>query len=136
MTAPADQAVRLLLPELAVECYAGTELSFTVPVLQGDGSPVDADQLSSARAQIRLRWESPEVLHSWTTDDPTGMEIVGTTAAGVSVLATGNETATWQREWPRLEVVWDLEVVDTDGRPHRLCRASPFTLHPEITREP
>ncbi len=135
-SAPPDQAVRLLLPQLAVECYAGTPLEFTVPVLQGlEGDPVAASAISSARAQVRLRWESPDVLHSWTTDDPDGMEIVGTTAAGVHIIATGAETATWQQQWPRLAAWWDLEVVDVNGAPHRLCRTSPFIVNPEITRE-
>jgi hypothetical protein len=127
--------VRLDLPEIPVECYAGTGLDFTVPVLGGDGFPVNTVNVLSARAQVRLRWEAVDVLHSWTTDVPAGMEIVGTTEAGVRVIATGAETAIWQQQWPRLEAVWDIEVVDADGEPHRLCRASPFVVNPEITRE-
>lgn len=135
MTAPADQAVRIQLPELSVECYAGTGLSFRVPILQADGSPTNIASVDSARAQVRLRWDSPEVLHTWTTDEPAGMELDGTTAAGVIVRATGAETAIWQQQWSRLSVFWDLEVIDSDGEPHRLCKASPFIVNPEITRE-
>jgi hypothetical protein len=127
--------VRLVLPEIPVECFAGTGLDFTVPVLQGDGSPVVRASLLAARAQVRTSWVSSEVLHSWTTDTPAGMELVGTTAAGVHIIATGAETATWQLQWPRLSVVWDLEVVDSDGDPRRLCRISPFVVNPEITRD-
>jgi hypothetical protein len=127
--------VRMVLPEIPVECFAGTELRFTVPVLNGDGSPANRLNLLGARAQVRTGWRSAEVLHSWTTDTPAGMALVGTTAAGVEIIATGAETATWQLQWPRLDVVWDLEVVDTDGEPHRICRVSPFVLDPEITRD-
>lgn len=135
MTAPESYPVRMVLPEIPVECYAGTGLDFTVPILQGDGSPANVASVLAARAQVRTRWESVEVLHSWTTDVPAGMELVGTTEAGVHVIATGSETATWQLQWPRLDVVWDLEIVDQDGEPHRLCRVSPFIVNPEITRE-
>jgi hypothetical protein len=127
--------VRMTLPEIPVECFAGTPLEFRVPVLGGDGLAVNRINVLSARAQVRTRWDSPEVLHSWSTDDADGMELDGSTAAGVVLRASGAETAIWQQQWPRLTVEWDLEVVDADGEPHRLCRSSPFVVNPEITQE-
>jgi hypothetical protein len=139
MTTPVSYPVRLALPEIPVECYAGTGLDFTVPVLMGNGQPANLVNVLAARAQVRLRWESPEVLHSWTTDVPAGMVLVGLgddeVDAGVRVIATGEETATWQAQWARLNAFWDLEILDADGQPHRLCRLSPFIVNPEITRE-
>lgn len=126
--------VTLVLPTIPVTCYAGTGLDFTVAVLDGANAPVNATAIDSARAQVRLRWDSPEVLHTWTTDDPTAMEIVGTTAAGVHIIATGQETAVWQQQWARLDVFWDVEIIDIDGEPHRLCAMSTFTVRPEITQ--
>ena len=88
--------VRQFLPEIPVACYAGTELRFTVPVLNASGTPANVINLLAARAQVRTRWESVELLHSWTTDTPSGMTIGGGAAAGVTIIATGQETATWQ----------------------------------------
>lgn len=136
MTTPGGSfPVQMVLPEIPVECFAGTDLDFTVPVLGGDGSDTNIASLLSARAQIRTSWHSAELLHSWTTDTPAGMELVGTTAAGVRIIATGAETAIWQQQWPRLDVQWDLEVVDADGNPRRLCRVSSFIVNPEITQD-
>jgi hypothetical protein len=130
-----DYVVAQALPEIRVECYAGTGLEFSVPVLGAAGAPVNMVNLLGARAQVRTRWESVEVLHSWTTDTPAGMTLGGGANAAVTIMATGQETATWQAQWAVLDAVWDLEVVDSDGEPHRLCRLSPFIVYPEVTRE-
>lgn len=130
-----DYDVAMLLPQISVECYAGTGLDFTVPVLNGDGTPVNIVNVASARAQIRDRWESPNLLHSWTTDDPAGMVLTGVANSGVRIKATAAVTALWQAQWPVLAAVWDLEVVDSDGAPHKLCRLSPFIVYPEVTRD-
>lgn len=130
-----DYDVAMLLPEIKVECYAGTGLDFTVPVLNGNGSPVNIVNVASARAQIRSKWQSPDVLHSWTTDVPAGMVLTGVANSGVRIIASGAETAIWQAQWPLLEAVWDLEILDSDGAPHKLCRLSPFTVYPEVTRD-
>lgn len=131
----ADYTVAMALPEIAVSCYAGTGLDFTVPVLNGDGTPVNVVGVISARAQVRTKWQSSEILHSWTTEDPTGMVITGVANSGVRIIASGAVTALWQAQWPLLEVVWDLEILDADGAPHKLCRLSPFTVYPEVTRD-
>lgn len=135
MTTPTDYTVAQLLPGITVECYAGTPLEFSVPILGGDGSPTNVASVDSARAQIRLRALDVDVLHSWTTDVPAGMVITGGANGVVTIMATGQETATWQQQWAKLTAVWDLEVVDTDGEPRRLCRASPFIVYPEVTRD-
>jgi hypothetical protein len=130
-----DYILAASLPEIRVECYAGTGLEFSVPVLGAGGGPTNVASIDSARAQIRTRWESEEILHSWTTDDPAGMTLGGGANGAVTLKATGAETSLWQAQWPLLAVVWDLEIVDTDGEPRRLCRLSPFIVYPEVTRE-
>lgn len=123
------------LPAIQVECYAGAPLAFTVPILGAGGTPTNAASILAARAQVRSRVEDAEILHSWTTDTPAGMTVGGGADGAVTLTASGLETAIWGVQWSRLTAVWDLEVVDTDGVPHRLCRVSPFIVYPEVTRE-
>jgi hypothetical protein len=125
------------LPRIDIEARAGQELTVTIPVLQGDGTAVPYSQLASARVQVRASVHSTAVLHTWTTTgaDPNA-ELVDVAGAGkVRLTATSAETAAWQSTWPSsLIAVWDLEVTDTTGDPHRITDLSYIRLDPTITR--
>jgi hypothetical protein len=122
------------LPVIEVVCYAGQPLTMTVPILGASGSPISDAGLVEARAQVRTRWESDEVLYRWEAGEG-NITITGGAAAVVTLTATSTETALWQEQWPKLAVVWDLEVIDTLAETRRLCALSPFTLLPNVTQE-
>jgi len=137
MTTPAYPLIATL-PDIPVTLYAGQGYTITVPVLGASGTGVDPAGLDGVRAQIRTRYDDELMLHEWS-HLLGNASIVGTpggTDAAVVLTVTGAETALWQTVWPRLEALWDLEVVGSDDEPHRLCAASTFTLLPEITRAP
>lgn len=127
-----------VLPTIPVQCYAGQPLTITVPVLGASGTGTDVAGLDAARAHVRTRTSDELLLHAWDTALGNA-ELTGTpggTDAAVVLTTSGAETALWQAQWPRLDVLWDVEVEDTTGEPHRLCAASRFVLLAEITRAP
>jgi hypothetical protein len=130
--------VRQNLPLIPVTMYAGQAVTLTIPVLGASGTGVDVAGLELGRAQIRNVYRDVLVNHEWNTDtDPDGAELTGTlggTDAALVLRATGTETALWQATWPDLVAVWDAEVIDSIGEPHRLCAVSTWTLEPEVTR--
>jgi hypothetical protein len=118
---------------------AGNPMTLTVPVLDGAGSAVAAASLSSARAHVRPRTDSDQILHVFSTDnDPADAEITGTTAASVVLTATSEVTSLWQVTWtgvaPQTVVWWDLEVTDTDDIPHQITIPGTITLIHQVTR--
>lgn len=135
MTAPAYNLADPL-PTIAVTAQAGRPLTITIPVLGAAGVGEDVAGLEHVRAQVRLRWDSDLVLADFS--DVTGnAELTGTpggTDAAVVLTATSADTSLWGITWPRLAVVWDIEVEDSIGEVHPLCAMSSFTLLPEVTR--
>lgn len=124
------------LPTIDVEAQAGRPLTITVPVLGASGAGQDVTALEHARAQVRLRWDSDLVLAEWS-DVVGNASLEGTpggTDAHVVLTATSADTSLWGISWPRLTVVWDVEVEDGTGEVHPLCAMSPFVLLPEVTR--
>lgn len=135
MTAP-SYSLADPLPTISVTAQAGRPLTITVPVLLASGVGADVVGLEHARAQVRLRWDSDEVLADFS--DVLGNAALLGTPGGVDARvvldATGADTSLWGVSWPRLEAVWDVEVEDTVGEVHPLCAVSPFVLLPEVTR--
>lgn len=118
---------------------AGEPMTLTVPVLNGAGAAVAAANLASARAHVRPKVDSDQVLHVFATDNaPADAEITGTTAASIVLTATSEVTSLWQVTWtgvaPQTVVWWDLEVTDTDDIPHQITVPGTITLIHQVTR--
>jgi hypothetical protein len=120
------------LPRVDVAAQAGRLLEVTVTVLDGDGAPVLAAAIQSARAHVRASVDSTVILHVFGSDeDPPNIDITDT---GLVITATAAETSEWQLLWPSLTVWWDVEITDTDDLRSQLTAPSTITLAPEVTR--
>jgi hypothetical protein len=118
---------------------AGEAFRLSVPVLDGDGAPVDAADLLSARVHVRAFPDSQVILSRFSTEeDPANAEITGGTAAVLVLTASSGDTTDWQAVWPgrggRSVVWWDAEVTDADGQPHQITAPGTITLVHQITR--
>jgi hypothetical protein len=124
------------LPRFDVTCYAGRPLRITVPVLDGNGDPLAAAAIATARAQVRLLVDSEQMLHTFgADDDPPDLAITG---AGLVLTATSEVTTNWALLWPgrapRTTAWWDVEVTDTDGESWQITEAGLFTVVHQVTR--
>lgn len=118
------------LPQVTLEILAGEDLDKTIAVLDGAGAPVPAASIVSARAQVRVRAGSTEVLHEWSTTAGNAQ----ITSGGIRLTATAAETLAWQTDWPTSIPRWDIVVVDTAGVQSRLCEPSHLLLRAVLTR--
>jgi hypothetical protein len=115
--------------ELNIEVNPGEPLEVTVPLLDGDGLPVEVGAAEdwSATCQVRADWRATDTLHEFA---PTFTE--GTSGA-VVLSATAAETAAWQvAGWTVGQ--FDLFVVDTADTAHCVL-AGEIRLVPRVTRE-
>jgi len=124
------------LPRFDVRCYAGRPLTITVPVLDGDGAPIEPAALASARAQVRRAVDSDQVLHSFgVDDDPPDLDI---TTDGLVLTATSATTSQWAQLWggqaPETTAWWDVEVTDVEGEPWQITEAGLFVVVHQVTR--
>ncbi len=135
-TASATVRAAQALPRIDVLCYAGRPFTLTVPLLQGDGSPMPAAAVASARAHVRASVDSDQVLHSFdTADDP----IDAVVSDGQIVLtATSLVTTSWGDLWPGRAPVtvawWDLEITDDQGEPWQITEPGTFAVVHQVTR--
>ncbi len=118
---------------------AGSPFTLTVPVLDGAGDAVAAADIASARAHVRAKVDSDQVLHIFSTEnDPADAEITGTSEAAVVLTATAEVTSLWQDTWtgsaPSTTVWWDLEVTDGDGETHQITTPGTIVLVHQVTR--
>lgn len=91
-----------------------------------EGVPVDLTG-ATARMQVRAKVTSPDVLHSFTTEN--GGIVLGGASGDITIKATATQTATWNFT----RGVYDLEVVAADGTVTRLLKGN-FVVDPEVTR--
>lgn len=105
-----------------------------VVITQGDDRPVSwvlTDSTGStvdlsgytARAQVRARPDSPEVLHEWSTEAGT----IALADSTVALSTVDSETWTWARG------LYDVHLTDFSGRTEVVVRGS-VVLVPGITR--
>lgn len=135
----ATVALGSLPDRINLTVLAGNAFELTVPVLDGAGAPVAAASLDSARAHVRPKLDSSQILHIFSTDDdPPDAEITGTTSASIVLTASAEVTSLWQVNWggsSGLAVVWwDLEVTDADGETHQITSPGTITLVHQVTR--
>lgn len=79
----------------------------------------------TVRAQARKRVSSPDVLHSWSSED--GSATIDDD--GITLWFPGDVTSTWAFK----TAVYGVEYVDADGRPHRVDQGT-LTIDPEVAR--
>lgn len=124
------------LPRFDVRCYAGRPLTITIPVLDGNGDPLAASSIESARAQVRPTIDSDQVLHSFgVDDDPPDLAV---TDGLLTLTATSATTSLWAQLWPgrapATTAWWDVELTDTDGEPWQISEAGLFVVVHQVTR--
>lgn len=90
-------------------------------------TPVDLTGCT-ARMQIRTAVESAEVVLELSTDN--GRITLGGAAGTITMRLTAAETAALP---PRLQAVYDLEIVHSNGDVRRLM-AGKVSVSPEVTR--
>lgn len=119
------------LHRIDVACFAGRPLEVTVSLEDGDGEPLAAAAVTSARAQVRTTPDSSSVLHTFSTDDVDTAEVAD---GSFTLRATGEETSSWGADWPGAGGWWDLEVTDADGETWQMLRPGRFTVARQVTR--
>jgi len=124
------------LPRFDVTCYAGRPFSVSISTVQGDGSPLPAAAVASARAHIRPQIDSDQVLHSFdTADDPVDAVV---TDGFLTFTATSEVTTGWGELFPGRAPAsvcwWDIEITDADGEPWQMSEAGTFTVVHQVTR--
>jgi hypothetical protein len=132
----ATTTVRQSLPRLDVLIYAGRKMDLRVNLATGDGGPLPASSVVSARAHLRPPIDSPAVLHSFDTEaDP--VSIVASDGY-VTLTATSDETTEWANLWPGVApetfAWWDLEITDEDDVAWQMTAPGLFTLVHQVTR--
>lgn len=133
VTVGADQ----LPPKIDVEILAGATFVVDVPILGGDGTPLPADDVLSARAQVRPSVDSDELLHEFS--EGAGLERLDDGGDAVLRLTVDEATSNfWEATWPgrsdRVVAVWDLEIIRADGLRHQITQPGTITLIRQITR--
>lgn len=124
------------LPRFDVTCYAGRPFSVTISTVQGDGSPLPAGAVTSARAQIRPTVDSDQVLHSFdTADDPVDAVVAD---GELTFTATSEVTTSWGEVFPGRAPAsvcwWDIEITDADDVVWQMSEPGTFTVIHQVTR--
>lgn len=95
----------------------------------GSPTPVPVDLTGcTARMQVRTAVEAPDVVLALSSDD--GRIALGGVDGTLTLSLTAAETAALP---PRLQAVYDLEIVHPDGTVRRLM-AGKVAVSPEVTR--
>ena len=99
----------------------GSDYHLSIPVVNASGNPFTVTGWS-ARGQIRHPIDSDDVLYE--LDDDLTVE-----ATTVELYIPAEASS----EWSWRQAVYDIELVDPDGRPTRLLEGFVF-VSPEVTR--
>lgn len=110
------------LPSRTLVIVAGDDRPLVWQLRDADGELVNLTGYS-ARAQVRERTDSPDVLHEWSTSTATA--VLGDSTLSLKV--TDSDTWTWRRG------VYDIRVTDPAGTTEVIDRG-PVVITPAVTR--
>jgi hypothetical protein len=119
-----------------IRVLAGVPFRFTLPVLDENGGPVPAVDMSAARVHVRAAIDDSIILHTFSTED--GEPDAEIDDGAVILTAVSEVTSSWQENWPgrapETYAWWDLEVTDSDGEPRQITTPGMFTVVHQVTR--
>lgn len=122
------------LPRVDVRVRAGRPMALKVGLADGNGDPLPAGSVASARAQVRATVDDPTVWHTFSTEDST----IGVVDGFATLSATSDETTDWANLWPgsapETIMWWDLEITDEDGVPWQMTDPGQLIVVHQVTR--
>lgn len=103
----------------------GAHFSRLITITDPDGELFDLTDFT-ARMHMRTEIDSPDIMAELTTEN--GRIVLGGTAGTVELVLTADVTETFDDEG-----VYDLELIDSDGRVYRLLKGK-IKVELEVTR--
>ncbi len=122
------------LPRLDVRVRSGRPMELRIGLADGNGDPLAAGAVTSARAEVRSTIDDPTVWHTFSTADNT----IGVVDGFATLLATSDETTEWANLWPgsapETIMWWDLEITDEDGETWQMTDPGQLIVVHQVTR--